>query len=206
MSSTSPSCTHSRRRGCPPGSAPRRPCSRTGMRWPPPELARDAPVLDVFQPVVVDLFPRSGEETDELVAHGVARLHGHRVLQEPLLGEPRLDRHARAFAVAHVVLVRLLLHQQAELAELLHRGPRAPRSDPARRIPRQPGRSASRWGSKCRSPPPVAQADLVVHLVMGRGHLQHAPCRTRNPPPPRRPRWESPRGCPAAADAARACR
>src|SRR5690606_38403110 len=36
----------------------------------PPQLAADAPVLDVLQPVQVSLFPALGEEADDALLHG----------------------------------------------------------------------------------------------------------------------------------------
>ena len=39
-------------------------------------MAGDAPVLDVFEPVVVDLFPAVREEADEVLADGVPGLGG----------------------------------------------------------------------------------------------------------------------------------
>src|SRR3546814_1559723 len=40
---------------------------------PPPELARNAPRLDILHPVEESLFPRLGHDIDSAVAHG---LHG----------------------------------------------------------------------------------------------------------------------------------
>ena len=44
-----------------------------GDAVPPPELARDAPVLQVFHPVVVGVFPVVRHEFDAAIAHGVER-------------------------------------------------------------------------------------------------------------------------------------
>ena len=45
----------------------------------PPELAGDAPVLDVFEPVVVNFFPAVGKEADEVLPHGVAGFDSFRI-------------------------------------------------------------------------------------------------------------------------------
>ena len=64
---------------------------------PPPELARDAPVLDVLEPIEVNLLEALGDDLDLAVAHGVAPLGGHPVhLDEPLAREHRLDDLAAA--------------------------------------------------------------------------------------------------------------
>ena len=42
----------------------------------PPELAGNAPVLDVFEPVVINLLPAVGKEADEVLPHGVAGFNG----------------------------------------------------------------------------------------------------------------------------------
>jgi hypothetical protein len=63
----------------------------------PPELARDAPVVDVLHPVEVGLLVLLGREADGFVAVGVGLdggdgLLGERLnLDEPLRGEARLD-------------------------------------------------------------------------------------------------------------------
>ncbi len=85
----------------------------------PHNLAREAPVLDVFQPVGVNLFPAIREEADDLFAHDAERFLDHHpaehllVIEEPLVGETRFDRHLPALAEADVVVVRLGLHQLA---------------------------------------------------------------------------------------------
>src|SRR4051794_33887545 len=53
----------------------------------PPHLPADAPVLDVFQPLRVNLFPMLRKEPDQVIAHDRERLFRLRVTQEPLLAE-----------------------------------------------------------------------------------------------------------------------
>ncbi len=74
----------------------------------PPQLARDAPGLDVFQPVEIGLFPVFRHENRVALSHGGERVHGQRLgVHIPLVGEPGLDHHAGAVAVRHLMLVRL---------------------------------------------------------------------------------------------------
>jgi hypothetical protein len=87
----------------------------------PPELARDAPRLDVLHPVGVDLRPPLGHEARPAVAHGLERRVGHALyFEEPLLGHERLDDPLAAVAVRHLVAVLLHLADQAELLERGH--------------------------------------------------------------------------------------
>jgi hypothetical protein len=71
----------------------------------PPELAADAPVLDVIEPVQVDFRPALGVELDEPVADGRLGLLDPGIAQPPLPGEARLDRHVGALGVPDAVLV-----------------------------------------------------------------------------------------------------
>ena len=84
----------------------------------PPQLARDAPGLDVLHPMEVGVLPVLGHE------HGAAALHGvdgglrqGLGVDIPLVGEERLDDHVRAVAVRHGVDVRLDLFDQTLLFE-----------------------------------------------------------------------------------------
>ena len=89
----------------------------------PPQLARDAPVLEVVQPVEVHLLPALGVELDGAVLHHARRVlleavHGH----EPLLGLPGLELRVAAVARHDGVVVVLHLLQQAQLVERGHDG------------------------------------------------------------------------------------
>src|SRR4051812_31252461 len=74
----------------------------------PPQLTTDAPILDVLQPVQVNLAPALGVKLDEPITHDRFRLLDARVTQPPLPREPRLDRRAGTLGVADIVRVRLI--------------------------------------------------------------------------------------------------
>ena len=65
----------------------------------PPELARDAPRLDILKPVEPGLGPAFGHDPDVAILHRLERrqreLGG---VDIPLVGEPRFDDDARAVA------------------------------------------------------------------------------------------------------------
>ncbi len=94
----------------------------------PPELARDAPVLDVAHPLVVRVHPLLGDETHRARLHGVDRLAGDgaavgarlRHGDEPLVGEHRLDDLPGARAARHHELVLAHLHEQALRLQVGH--------------------------------------------------------------------------------------
>ena len=79
----------------------------------PPELARNAPRLDVLEPVEIGLLPGLRHELGLALAHGRDRRLGERLgVDVPLVGEPGLDDHVRAVAVRHRVRMRLDLGQK----------------------------------------------------------------------------------------------
>jgi hypothetical protein len=85
----------------------------------PPELARDAPVLDVAEPVAVGVDPVLGHELDAAVLHQFEATRRESVhLHEPLVGEIGLDHLAGAVAARHLQLVRLFLDQQFERGQV----------------------------------------------------------------------------------------
>src|SRR5438093_4789701 len=68
--------------------------------------------------------------------HARPRLVHAWVFQKPLLAQPRLNRHVGAFAVADVILMRLLLLQRAKFLQLFRRDlARLNRSSPTRSAP-----------------------------------------------------------------------
>ena len=70
-----------------------------GKLMPPPDLARDVPVADVFEPVLVDAAVAFGDEANAAVAIGFQRRLRQRLhLDEPLQREQRLDDVAAAIA------------------------------------------------------------------------------------------------------------
>ena len=140
----------------------------------PPKLAGNAPVLDVAEPVVVDLFPAVGKEADQPILDRGTGLGGLRILQEPLLAEAWLDRDVGPLAEAHIVLIRLFLGQQSEFPKALdglH-----PRLEPIESREALTGQfiEPAVGIHDVDHRQVVPQADLVVSLVMGRGDLQDA--------------------------------
>ena len=89
----------------------------------PPQLARDAPVLEVVHPGEVGLGPALGVEGHLAGLHDLGGalfklVHGH----EPLLGEPGLERGVAAVAVHDGVVELLDLLEQAVLLEPRNHG------------------------------------------------------------------------------------
>jgi hypothetical protein len=97
----------------------------------PPQLARDAPVLDIAEPLVVGGGPVLGHELDLAAGHFVERHFGDRLARvegafrrrlghgdEPLVGQHRFDDHVGAVAARHHQLVRLDRFQQAQRVEV----------------------------------------------------------------------------------------
>ena len=79
----------------------------------PPELARDAPRLDVLEPVEIDLGVALGQDLRLAVAHGIERgAHDLRGVDEPLVGQHRLDHNLGA--IAEGLHDRLVLDQRHE--------------------------------------------------------------------------------------------
>ena len=98
----------------------------------PPELARDAPVLDVREPLVVGVDPVLGKELHLAFGHhverdpadrpaGEERAFGRRLrhCDEPLVGEHRLDDRAGAAAARHRHPVRLDRLEEPERLQVL---------------------------------------------------------------------------------------
>ena len=87
---------------------------------PPPKLAGDAPVLDVFQPVVIDLGEALGHDADAPIAHRLQGGFGQRLdAHEPLGGDHRLDDLAAALRARHVERVGLFFDHQPAGAHIL---------------------------------------------------------------------------------------
>ena len=94
-----------------------------GNTMTPPQLTRDAPVLQVGKPIQVNLLPALGVELDGIVLHHLESLllqllDGHK----PLLGQPRLERVVAAVAVHDGVVMILDMVKQAQRLELRHHG------------------------------------------------------------------------------------
>ena len=97
----------------------------------PPELAADAPVLDVVHPLLVGVDPVLGHKAHLARLHSINRflrdalagrvlgadlVHRHK----PLVGQHRLDHLAGAGAARHHQLVFLDLHHQAQGLQVGH--------------------------------------------------------------------------------------
>ena len=89
----------------------------------PPELAGDAPVVDILHPVIIGLAEALGHELDAPVAHGLDGGLGQRLhLDEPLRARHRLDRRTAAVARADIMIIRLGLDEVALLLEIGQNG------------------------------------------------------------------------------------
>ena len=87
----------------------------------PPQLAGNAPIVDVFHPVGVGLGEAFGDEFHLAVLHHPQGLLGQGLhLHEPLGGDQGLHVVVAAVAGAHVVVIGLGLHQIALLLQILH--------------------------------------------------------------------------------------
>jgi len=139
----------------------------------PPELAADAPVLDVVEPVEIRLRPAFRVESDDARGDGALGFLDLRVADEPLLAEAGLDRHVGAFGEADGVLVRFGLHQGAEFFEEFLGGV-------AGLEPLEAGERAGVGVHRAvgvhhvDDRQAVSFADVEVGAVVGRSHLQDA--------------------------------
>src|SRR5207248_4236768 len=88
---------------------------------PPPHLSANAPVLNVLQPLPINLFPMCRKEANQMFAHDCQRFLRLWIMQEPLLADPRLDRNVAPVAEADVVFVRLRLRQHSFFLQKLGR-------------------------------------------------------------------------------------
>src|SRR5271154_2455426 len=85
-----------------------------GNPMAPPQLARDTPVVDIFEPVEKYVLPSLGMEGRVAFAHRLDRAIGHRAhAQEPLLGEHRLDDGVASRTYADRMFVRLDLFEES---------------------------------------------------------------------------------------------
>ena len=141
----------------------------------PPELARDAPGLDVAHPLEIGVLPPRGHEADAAGLHRFDRGLGEGLgIDVPLVGQPRLDDRARAVAVGHGVDVRLhLLDQALGLQIGKHARARLHPVEAAiglRRVVVDPGLGVEHVDDV----EVVAAAHLEIVEVVGRGDLHRA--------------------------------
>ena len=140
----------------------------------PPELARDAPGADVLHPLQVDGGGALGHDADFAVADDAGRLGREPGrIDEPLVGDERLDHDAGALRVGDVVDVRLFLDEVAVLAQVIGHEPArlvAVHFRVEARFRRQravPVDGGDRFQA-------VPLADLEVELVVSRRDLERA--------------------------------
>ena len=95
----------------------------------PPELAADAPVADVFEPVEIDAGEAVGDDGDVAVGDGGVGAAGDAVgftvaahLEEPLEADEGFYYRIATLAVAHGMAVVLHLFQQAEAIQFFGDG------------------------------------------------------------------------------------
>ena len=89
----------------------------------PPELAADAPILDVLEPMAVGVLELGRMEVYGVVLHHFEGFLGEAFhLEEPLCAELGFDDGVGALAVAHLVGVVLGLLDKAGLLEVFHDG------------------------------------------------------------------------------------
>ena len=92
-----------------------------GDTMPPPELARDTPVVDVLEPVQVDFVEASRHDLQQIILDGSDSGSGEwHHLDEPLFGNERLNHGVTALAVPQRHSVILLLEDQAEPRQVSH--------------------------------------------------------------------------------------
>ena len=159
---------------------------------PPPELPADAPRLDVLHPVEEGLLPRLRHDLDPARSHRLDRgLGQRRGVDIPLVGQPRLDHHARAVAVWRldrprlgVVLDPFLVDVRDQHALVLqlrdHRLARLGGAEPQERLRDQPigglhhARLRIEHVEHVARLDPGAAADLEVVEIMPRRDLHRA--------------------------------
>ncbi len=92
----------------------------------PPKLTRDAPWLNVFQPLEIDLLPVLRDERGLAFTNGLKRRLRKRLrVHVPLVGQVRLDDLVRAVAIGNLHRVRFDFFDKAERVKVLnHLGPR----------------------------------------------------------------------------------
>ena len=141
----------------------------------PPHLTADAPVLNVLQPLRVNLFPMRGKETNEMITHDCERFLCFRVTQEPLLTESRLDGHVAAIAEPDVVFVWLGFREQVPSPAIV--------PPPFLRASKRSSPSSSGTAGQLISAVRMQNiddrqvmtlADFKIELVVRRRHLQNA--------------------------------
>ncbi len=85
---------------------------------PPPQLARDAPGLDVVHPVEIGLFPRLRHDLDRAGLHRLNRGLCERFgIDIPLVGQPRFDHLPRTVTIGRLDDAIFDLVEQADCVD-----------------------------------------------------------------------------------------
>src|SRR5690242_545153 len=80
---------------------------------PPPYLPANAPVLNVLQPLAINLLPMCRKKANQVFAHYRERFLRFRITQKPLLADSGFDWNVAAIAKADVIFVRLCFRQHS---------------------------------------------------------------------------------------------
>ena len=87
----------------------------------PPQLTRDAPILDVLQPVTVRVLVFGRIELDLVLHHRRQRDIGKVLhLNKPLQTQPRLNWHVRTLAVTYFIVVVLDFLHEIQRFQVFH--------------------------------------------------------------------------------------
>ncbi len=93
-----------------------------GYAVPPPQLTRNAPVLDVFHPIIIGFCKALGHEGNLLVHNRVDCGTGKSLhFYKPLLGNKRLYRGVATVTVSYTVRVRLNFYKMPACFKLFHK-------------------------------------------------------------------------------------
>ena len=140
----------------------------------PPELAADAPVLNICQPMVVNLGPAVGMKFHPALGHaGLGFRHGG-ILQKPLFAQARFDGHIRALAEPDVVLVRLGFNHHALFRENFHGNFAGLETIQSCQWPTRQSVHRAVGVDDFDERQLMARADVEVRLVVGGRDLEHA--------------------------------
>ena len=139
----------------------------------PPQLSADTPVLDAFQPVVINPSPAFRKELHFAPGHHRTGLLHTRVFQKPLFTQARLDGHIRPLAESNIVLIGLGLVQRPGRFQQFRRLLASHKPvEPSQIRPRLRRHfSIRRQHINDRQMMPLA--DLRIDFVMGRRDFQH---------------------------------
>src|SRR5438477_7226970 len=84
-----------------------------GYAMSPPDLAADAPIANVLQPLCVNFLPMRGKKSDQVITYHSQGLFCFRVTQKPLFADAGLDRHIAAIAESDIIFVGLRFRERS---------------------------------------------------------------------------------------------